>query len=300
MDKASLSAIIQWFKALQDTICDKLEKLDGEGRFIEDLYTRSEGGGGRSRVIHGQHIEKGGVMFSAIHGPMPAAIASGLEMKPGNFNATGVSIVLHPVNPWVPIIHMNIRYFEKDDGLWWFGGGIDVTPHYVIPEQAQRFHTVLKNVCDQLNSDLYQKYKKWADDYFFNVHRNETRGIGGIFFDRLNEESGHSKEECWAFVQAVGSSFLKCYEDLFISNCQKPYNKNHQDWQQVRRGRYVEFNLVYDRGTKFGLKTNGRIESILMSMPPQAQWVYNYQAKPDSLEQATLDSLVKGINYITE
>lgn len=300
MDKASLPTIIEWFKSLQNTICDKLENLDGQGRFIEDLYTREEGGGGRSRVIHGDHIEKGGVMFSAIHGPMPSAIASGLEMKPGNFNATGVSIVLHPRNPWVPIIHMNIRYFEKDDGLWWFGGGIDVTPHYIIPAQAKDFHLTLKEVCDGLNDSAYAEYKKWADDYFYNVHRKETRGIGGIFFDRLNQDSGHSKEECWAFVQDVGRSFMKCYEALFLLNYQKAFTADHQKWQEVRRGRYVEFNLVYDRGTKFGLKTNGRIESILMSMPPQAQWVYNFKPSPDSLEHDTLKRLVKNINYIEE
>ncbi len=298
MPDSSLTDIIGWFKGLQDDICTSLESLDGSGKFHEDKWIRPEGGGGRSRVIQGAHIEKGGVMFSAIDGMMPETIAKGLDIKPTHFHATGVSIVLHPKNPWVPIIHMNVRYFETESGLWWFGGGIDVTPHYIDTDQATRFHQRMKQVCDILSIDAYAQYKSWADRYFFNVHRDETRGIGGIFFDRLNESSGATKETCWAFVQAVGDSFLTCYTELFHDNNNKSYDDSHQRWQQIRRGRYVEFNLVYDRGTKFGLQTNGRIESILMSMPPQTQWVYNHIPTPESKEAKTLALLKKDIDWL--
>ena len=285
---------------LQDSICEGLEELDGEGKFIEDVWQREEGGGGRSRVIQGKHIEKGGVMWSGIEGMMPEKIASGLGISPVEFHATGVSIVLHPKNPWVPIIHMNVRYFETAQGLWWFGGGIDVTPHYINEDEAQVFHMTLKSACDQLGPDIYEEYKTWADNYFYIPHRQETRGIGGIFYDRLNDEKGYSKKECWSFTKVLGSSFLDCYRPLYLSNYNRPYQEEHQNWQKVRRGRYVEFNLVYDRGTKFGLQTNGRIESILMSMPPQADWLYNFQPADGSPESRTQEKLKKGIDWITD
>jgi len=294
----SREVIYAWMRGLQDEICAGLEALDGKGRFSEDQWDRAEGGGGRSRVLHGQHIEKGGVMWSGIEGMMPEKIATGLGIAPVHFHATGVSIVLHPINPWVPIIHMNVRYFETAKGLWWFGGGIDVTPHYINPSEAKHFHGQLKAACDVLSTDTYPAYKKWADEYFYIPHRKETRGIGGIFYDRLNQEKGHTKEACWNFTQAVGKSFLACYRPLFLENYQKSYDDQHKLWQKVRRGRYVEFNLVYDRGTKFGLQTDGRIESILMSMPPEADWVYNYQAKEGSPEADTLARLRQGIDWI--
>lgn len=299
MADPTLSHIVDWFKGLQDNICSGLEALDGSASFTEDKWQRPEGGGGRSRVIQGKHIEKGGVMFSAIDGDMPEVIAKGLGIEPTHFHATGVSIVLHPHNPWVPIIHMNVRYFETASGLWWFGGGIDVTPHYIDTDQATRFHQRMKKACDILSDDAYDEYKSWADRYFFNVHRDETRGIGGIFFDRLNDSSGASKDTCWTFVQAVGAAFLSCYKELFEGNNKKSFDESHQKWQQIRRGRYVEFNLVYDRGTKFGLQTNGRIESILMSMPPQTQWVYNHQPSPQSAEARTLSLLKKDIDWLS-
>ncbi len=298
-DNPGRMQIVSWFEDLQDRICDDLELMDGKGTFVEDRWVRDEGGGGRSRVIQGQHIEKGGVMFSHVYGPMPKQIAQGLKIAENDFAATGVSIVLHPKNPWVPIIHMNVRYFETNTGHWWFGGGIDATPHYIIPEQAGKFHQILKEACDGFDPNAYTEYKKWADDYFFNAHRDETRGIGGIFFDRLSESSGYDKTGCWRFVQDVGNIFVDSYKILFEPNIQQSYSEVQSQWQAIRRGRYVEFNLVYDRGTKFGLQTNGRIESILMSMPPKANWLYNYQPAKDSPEAQTQSLLKKDIDWIS-
>ena len=294
----SSADIITWFRGLQDDICGALEALDGPGRFIEDVWERSEGGGGRSRVITGRHIAKGGVNWSAVHGPMPEKIAKGLGLPPNDFLATGISIVLHPTNPHIPIIHMNVRYFETSSGSWWFGGGIDLTPHYVVPELARDFHTRLEQACSVFNDGAYREYKKWADDYFYNDHRQETRGIGGIFFDRLNEDSGHSKDECWRFVQEVGMTFVPAYTAQFSHGISHKWTTEEQQWQHIRRGRYVEFNLVYDRGTKFGLQTNGRIESILMSLPPHADWVYNHVPPQGGPESDTLSFLRKGIDWI--
>ena len=290
--------IVEWFKGLQDDICSSLEALDTQGTFREDKWTRAEGGGGRSRVIQGLHIEKGGVMFSAVDGNMPEVVAKGLGLPANEFLATGVSIVLHPKNPHVPIIHMNVRYFETSTGEWWFGGGIDVTPHYIDEHAACEFHRKLKSACDPLGTVVYPEYKTWADNYFFNSHRNETRGIGGIFFDRLNESKGYSKEDIWAFVKRVGEVFVPAYTRLFQEGFEKPFTEAQEKWQHVRRGRYVEFNLVYDRGTKFGLQTNGRIESILMSMPPDASWLYNYEPTLGSEEHKTQELLKKGIDWL--
>ena len=286
--------IITHFKQLQDNIREGLEQLDGN-QFHEDKWERPEGGGGRTRILEGNVIEKGGVNFSAVHGDMPENIASALKLPTNKFLATGVSIVLHPINPFVPIIHMNVRYFETNVDKWWFGGGIDLTPHYVNESDASFFHQQLKSVCDKHDSSYYPKFKQWADDYFYIKHRQETRGIGGIFFDRL---SGDNKEDYWNYVIDVGNSFLPTYLELANRNKELPYEVKHQEWQRIRRGRYVEFNLVWDRGTKFGLDTNGRIESILMSLPPQANWVYEHKPIAGSKEQQTLDKLKKGIDWI--
>lgn len=291
------SNIQAFFEALQDDICQQLEAADGEGQFHQDLWERLGGGGGRTRVIEGLHIEKGGVNFSAVHGEMPEQVAKGLEMKGGPFFATGVSIVLHPKSPKVPIIHMNVRYFESNEN-WWFGGGIDLTPHYVVPEDAQFFHQQLKAVCDQHHPNFYNQYKKWADDYFYIRHREETRGIGGIFFDRLNDTNGMSKAQCFEFVKAVGKAFCPIYIALLEKHKEAPYSKSETEWQRLRRGRYVEFNLVWDRGTKFGLHTGGRTASILMSLPPQADWAYDFQAAAGTAEAQTLAYLKKGIDWI--
>ncbi|MEM6526360.1 MAG: oxygen-dependent coproporphyrinogen oxidase [Bacteroidota bacterium] len=294
--------ITDWFKVLQDSICKDLGKADGKGRFKEDLWERPEGGGGRSRVITNGHvIEKGGVNFSAVEGTLPKKIGEALKLGKADFYATGVSIVLHPCNPWVPIIHMNVRYFEtKGDGgsTWWFGGGIDLTPHYVNAEDAKYFHQQLKKVCDRHNSDYYAKFKKWADDYFYLKHRNETRGIGGIFFDRLNDGEG-SKEALFEFVQDVGLIFAPIYMHYMNEYGDRPFEPQHKEWQKIRRGRYVEFNLVWDKGTKFGLDTNGRTESILMSMPPEAVWEYNYVPEEGTIEAETLSLLKKDIDWLS-
>ena len=289
--------IINYFKSLQDDICKSLEVADGEGKFQEDAWERPGGGGGRSRVIHGKIIEKGGVNFSAVHGAMPEKIAEKLNLSAPEFLATGVSIVLHPHNPMMPIIHMNVRYFEMSNGTWWFGGGIDLTPHYVVEADAKYFHEQLKTTCNQHHEDYYPKFKKWADDYFYLKHRKETRGIGGIFFDRLSGQDGFTKESRFEFVKAVGEQFAPIYTHFMAKNANLPFDENHATWQKLRRGRYVEFNLVWDKGTKFGLDTDGRTESILMSMPPVANWVYNYEAQPNSEEAKTLSLLKKGIDW---
>lgn len=288
------------YRQIQDEICAGLEQVDGLAKFEEELWEREGGGGGRTRVIqHGNVLEKGGVNFSAVEGKLPDAVKKAFKVDQDDFFATGVSIVIHPNHPWVPIIHMNIRYFEMSDQVRWFGGGIDLTPHYVIPQDAQFFHQHIKSVCDQFHADFYSKFKNWADDYFFIKHREETRGVGGIFYDRLTPEAaGISWEEIFNFSKAVGRSFIPVYTELINRNRTKAFSEQEKNWQYQRRSRYAEFNLVYDAGTKFGLETNGRIESILMSLPPQANWVYDYQAKEGSLEQQTLGLLKKGINWV--
>lgn len=294
------TTITEWFKSLQDDICGQLETADGKGQFLEDAWQRQGGGGGRSRVIEGQHIEKGGVNFSAVHGPLPEKIGQALKIDQAEFYATGVSIVLHPVNPLVPIIHMNVRYFEMSTGAWWFGGGIDLTPHYINEADARFFHQSLKTTCDKSHPEYYPKFKKWADDYFYIRHRNETRGIGGIFFDRLSNEEALTKSQLFEFVQSVGNSFCPIYLHLLDQHKDKSYTTEERDWQLYRRGRYVEFNLVWDKGTKFGLDTNGRTESILMSLPPLAKWAYNHRPEENSPEYLTLQQLKKGIDWIVD
>jgi|SRR6185312_15463425 len=293
----SKELVTNTFKDLQDEITLGLENADGK-KFHEDVWVRDEGGGGRTRTIEGNVIEKGGVAFSAVYGKMPEKILQALQLPPADFYATGVSLVLHPKNPWVPIIHMNVRYFEMSNGTKWFGGGIDLTPHYVDKKEAHFFHTMLKNVCDSHSSDYYPKFKAWADDYFFITHRNETRGIGGIFFDRLSEDSNFSIEKRFEFAVALGKTFLPIYLPLINSNKDKSFGEREKQWQYLRRGRYVEFNLVYDKGTKFGLDTNGRTESILMSLPPTAQWKYDFKVEKGSPEEATLALLKKDVNWI--
>ena len=287
--------IESWFKSLQDNICSGLEQLDGKATFEEDLWSRPGGGGGRTRVIqNGNVFEKGGVNFSAVEGVLPENIQAALGIDSSEFYATGISIVIHPSNPNVPIIHMNTRYFEIDDEVWWFGGGIDLTPIYIVEEEATQFHNRLKQCCDKFSPSYYTEHKKWADDYFFLKHRNETRGIGGIFFDRMKGD----KQHLFDYVKEVGSSFLTAYQPIVEVNKDKTYSDEQKTWQLIRRGRYVEFNLVYDKGTKFGLDTSGRIESILMSLPDLASWKYNFEPKKGSPEEKTLKLLKKGIDWV--
>lgn len=292
--------IAEKYKEIQHEITQALEKLDGVSVFVEENWERDGGGGGRTRVIqHGDILEKGGVNFSAVHGELPAQIKKAFGVDEDQFFATGVSIVIHPNNPWVPIIHMNIRYFELNDQIRWFGGGIDLTPHYVVEEDARYFHEQLKSVCDKYSPNFYPEFKTWADNYFYIKHREETRGVGGIFYDKLtSEKAGISEEDIFAFSCDLGRLFPKVYTEIVNRHRHQEYTDREKNWQLLRRGRYVEFNLVYDAGTKFGLETNGRIESILMSLPEQANWFYNFKTEAGSLEEKTLSLLKKDISWV--
>ena len=265
---------------LQDNICQTLELSDGKARFIEDNWEREQGGGGRTRVMtNGAVIEQGGVNFSHVDGEqMPAsATAARPELAGRGFQAMGVSLVIHPHNPYIPTSHANVRFFiaEKDgeEPIWWFGGGFDLTPFFPFKEDVVHWHTVANQLCEPFGEDMYPKYKKWCDDYFYLKHRNETRGVGGLFFDDLNEPDF---ETAFTFMQAVGNGFIDAYVPIVEKRKLTEYGSMERDFQLYRRGRYVEFNLVYDRGTLFGLQTGGRTESILMSMPPLVRWEYNY------------------------
>jgi len=289
--------IATYFQHLQDTICQALETADGLGKFKEDKWEHHSGGGGRSRVLeNGNIIEKGGVNFSAVQGQTSEALMRQMNLtEQADYFATGVSIVMHPNSPKVPIIHMNVRYFEMSNGVSWFGGGIDLTPHYVVEEDARWFHQQLKATCNKYDPEYYPRFKKWADDYFYIPHRQETRGVGGIFFDYQKSED---KESLFRFVQAVGETFAPTYTHLMLKNKDIPFTEAEKEWQLVRRGRYAEFNLAWDRGTKFGLETGGRTESILMSLPPLARWIYDYHPLPDTPEGQTILLLKKGIEWV--
>jgi coproporphyrinogen III oxidase len=298
--------VAETYKQIQDAICTALEEVDGKACFEQEEWEREGGGGGRTRIIqNGNIIEKGGVNFSAVHGQLPENLKKALKVEHDDFFATGVSIVIHPNHPMVPIIHMNVRYFEMPspvgsdkEPVRWFGGGMDLTPHYIFDEDARYFHAYLRSVCDKFNKDFYQRFKNWADDYFFIKHRNETRGIGGIFYDRLTANESIDWTSLFNFSTTLAQSFIPIYSELVKRNHDKPFNEDQQLWQYLRRSRYAEFNLVYDAGTRFGLETNGRIESILMSLPPTAKWPYNYQVTGGGEEEKTLSLLKKGINWV--
>ncbi len=284
-DKAAVKA---YLLDLQDRICNALAAEDGDAQFVEDSWTRTEGGGGRSRVLtNGAVIEKGGVNFSHVHGTqMPAsATAHRPELAGRAFEAMGVSLVIHPHNPYVPTSHANVRFFiaEKEGAapVWWFGGGYDLTPYYGNEADVIHWHQTAKNACDPLGEHLYPKFKKWCDEYFYLKHRDEARGVGGLFFDDYNAENfAHS----FALMQAVGDSYVPAYQPIVSARKATPFTERERDFQLYRRGRYVEFNLVYDRGTLFGLQTGGRTESILMSLPPLVRWEYNWQPDVGSAE----------------
>lgn len=274
---------------LQNRICKSIEQEDGLALFHEDTWIHKEGGGGKTRVIqNGKVIEKGGVNFSHIQGLQlpPAATAKRPELANALFQAMGVSVVMHPVNPYVPTSHMNVRFIlaekEGQSSVWWFGGGFDLTPYYPFEEDCLHWHKMAKSACDPFGDDIYPKFKRWADDYFFLPHRNEPRGIGGIFFDDLNQ---WPLKTCFNFLQQVGDHYIKAYQPIVSARKTTPYHEGERLFQLYRRGRYAEFNLLYDRGTLFGLQSKGRTESILMSMPPLAAWHYDYQVSTGSKEE---------------
>jgi coproporphyrinogen III oxidase len=287
----------QYILKLQDQITAGLEKVDGEAKFQEDLWERPEGGGGRTRVIeNGAVFEKGGVNISEVHGPLPPTMQQYFKVGEVDFFACGLSLVLHPKNPMVPTVHANWRYFEMYDKQGntidqWFGGGQDLTPYYLFEEDAIHFHQVCKIACDKHDTDFYGKYKINCDEYFWNAHREEARGIGGLFFDHLKASGKMTIEDWYDFVTEIGNSFLESYVPIVEKRKNIDYSKEQREWQEIRRGRYVEFNLVHDKGTLFGLRTNGRIESILMSLPPHVQWKYDHHPEKGSEEEKLLEVL---------
>lgn len=294
----------QYIQQLQDTITKGLEEVDGKAKFQQDLWERPEGGGGRTRVIeNGNVFEKGGVNISAVHGSLPVTMQKYFNVGDVDFFACGLSLVLHPKSPMVPTVHANWRYFEMYDKEGtvvrsWFGGGQDLTPYYLFEEDATHFHSVCKSACDKHNPEFYPQYKKQCDEYFWNAHREEARGIGGLFFDRLEATEAMSMEQWFNFVTEVGNSFLEAYVPIVEKRKELPYTEEQRTWQEIRRGRYVEFNLVHDKGTLFGLKTNGRIESILMSLPPHVQWVYDHHPVEGSEEDKLLKVLAQPIDWV--
>jgi coproporphyrinogen III oxidase len=309
--------VSQFMRGFQDRISQGLEALDGEGKFREDMWEREEGGGGRSRVMsEGRIFEKGGVGFSEVYGAsLPPSI---LKQRPDatghGFYATGTSMVLHPRNPFVPTVHLNYRYLEAGP-VWWFGGGLDLTPYYGFGEDVHHLHSTLKAACDLHNPNYYQVFKPWCDEYFYLGHRQETRGVGGIFFDyqdgvgelyrgdkqqeaakvsaKIGKLPQRSWQEIFNFVQDCSASFLPAYVPIAQKRNQMEYSDRQRQWQLYRRGRYVEFNLVYDRGTIFGLQTNGRTESILMSLPPLVRWDYDYRPEPNTPEAELYQTFLK-------
>lgn len=285
-----------WLLDLQDRICAALAAEDGQGRFVEDQWQRTEGGGGRSRVLaDGAVIEKGGVNFSHVHGSqMPAsATAHRPELAGRSFEAMGVSLVIHPRNPYVPTSHANVRFFiaekEGEPPVWWFGGGYDLTPYYGNEEDCIHWHRTAFEACAPFGADIYPRYKKWCDDYFYLKHRDEARGVGGLFFDDVNEAGF---EQSYAFMRAVGDSYIAAYQPIVARRKNIPWGETERQFQLYRRGRYVEFNLVYDRGTLFGLQTGGRTESILMSLPPLVRWDYDWHPAPGSPEAALYEKFL--------
>lgn len=288
MCEPSLIAVRDYFLTLQDTLCQRLAAVDGGGAFREDRWQREEGGGGRSRVLSdGALFEQAGVNFSHVHGAVLPASASALrpELSGRSYTALGVSLVLHPRNPYVPTAHANVRFFiaEKpsETPVWWFGGGFDLTPYYGFREDVLHWHRTARDLCLPFGADRYPRYKAWCDDYFYLKHRQEARGVGGIFFDDLNAPDF---AQSFAFTRAVGDGFLPAYLPIVERRRNTPWGERERQFQLYRRGRYVEFNLVWDRGTHFGLHSGGRTESILMSMPPLARWEYNYQPEENSAE----------------
>jgi len=301
MSQPNTETVKSWLLQLQDHICSQLEQEDGTARFSEDSWQRPGGGGGRTRVLtNGACIEQGGVNFSHVFGDKlpPSATAQRPELAGRNFQALGVSLVIHPNNPYVPTSHANVRFFiaERDDAepVWWFGGGFDLTPYYGFRDDAIHWHRAARAACAPFGDEVYPRYKQWCDDYFFLPHRNEPRGIGGLFFDDLNEGGF---EHCFEFTRAIGEGYIDAYRPIIARRKDQPWGERERDFQLYRRGRYVEFNLVYDRGTLFGLQSGGRTESILMSLPPLVSWRYNWQPEPGSAEAELVDVFLKPTDW---
>ncbi len=307
MSTPDIDAVKQYLLSLQDSICEQLAEEDGKANFILDQWQRSESGkgmkgGGRTRLLtNGAVIEQGGVNFSHVFGDnMPAsATAHRPELTGYSFQAMGVSLVIHPHNPYIPTSHANVRFFiaEKEgaDPVWWFGGGYDLTPYYGNDEDCIHWHTTAKKACDPFGESRYSEHKKWCDEYFYLKHRDEPRGVGGLFFDDFNQEDF---ETSFAYLQSVGNSYIDAYRPIMAKHKNKKYSKRQRDFQLYRRGRYVEFNLVYDRGTLFGLQSGGRTESILMSMPPLVKWRYNWQPKKGSEEAKLYTDYLRPRNWV--
>jgi len=276
------------FRGLQDLITSSLEAVDGREVFREDDWTHQQSGGGITRILqNGCIFEKAGVSTSAVSGALSDLLAGRLNTDAKEFYATGISLVLHPSSPMIPTVHMNLRYIELSNGDAWFGGGADLTPYYVFEDDARHFHLTLKNICDKHSREYYPHFKKWCDEYFFLKHRGEARGIGGIFFDYVRE----NLESFFLFVEDLGNGFLDAYIPIVEHRKNEPFGKPEKNWQLIHRGRYAEFNLLKDRGTLFGIETRGRTESILMSLPPEVKWVYNYQPALGSREEELLTVL---------
>lgn len=302
MMENDIARIKNYLLNLQDRICGALEAEEPNARFVEDVWDRPEGGGGRTRVLTaGDVFEQGGVNFSHVFGANlpPSATAKRPELANRQFEAMGVSLVIHPSNPYIPTSHANVRFFiakkEGEAPIWWFGGGFDLTPFYPFREDVSHWHSTAREACQSFGADVYARYKRWCDDYFFLKHRNETRGVGGLFFDDLNEPDF---EQAFAFMQSVGDHYVPAYLPIVQRRKHLPYGDRERDFQLYRRGRYVEFNLVFDRGTLFGLQSGGRTESILMSMPPVAHWKYNWQAEAGSPEAELYETYLKPQDWL--
>ncbi len=302
MNGSSIERVKSYLTDLQDRICLAVESEEPRARFAEDLWTHATGGGGRTRILYdGATFEQAGVNFSHVHGTrLPAsATAHRPELAGRGFQAVGVSLVIHPLNPYVPTSHANVRFFiaEKDDepAIWWFGGGFDLTPFYPFEDDVIHWHRIARAACDPYGANVYSRYKKWCDDYFFLKHRDETRGVGGLFFDDLNE---WGFEQCFAFLRSVGDHYLPAYLPIVQRRKNTPFGDRERAFLLYRRGRYVEFNLVYDRGTLFGLQSGGRTESILMSLPPVVNWRYNWHPEAGSKEEELYRNYLQPRNWL--
>lgn len=300
----NISAVKHYLLALQDELTQEIESADGTARFKRDSWQRAQGGGGESRVLrNGAVFEQAGINFSFVHGKKlpPSASAHRPELEGADFQATGVSLVFHPNNPYIPTTHANVRFFlaqpPQADPIWWFGGGFDLTPYYPFEEDVIHWHRTALAACQDFGGDVYPRFKKWCDEYFFLRHRNETRGVGGLFFDDLNE---WGFERSFEFLRSVGDHFLPAYIPIVERRKNLVFGEREKEFQALRRGRYVEFNLVYDRGTLFGLQSGGRTESILMSLPPRVRWEYDWHAEPGSAEADLDENYLKPRDWLDE